>query len=296
MLLQQCDCVSPLIHFPFLFFFFFFTPVFLRTNYHAIVSRLYEPAIYMRAPTTPPQTMNTLDAVDAAERTACLWSCLQALRDFFEAQTDIPADVLGRLPFTASTHLTFAIVTSMRLLFLLDDPEWDVVRARRSLDFVAVTLRLEEQFQAADELEHNPADTHGLGRKKRYLSEDSRAVLAMFRDKMRWIRLWYSSKLPMEQRGMADAAATSTAPSTATGAATGAATPLSAGAGSDAAGLPSLLPMPPFLPPRPQSGQQPGSFMDVDGTGAVSSSDEYDVMFWQSIFTVDGPWDPMQFS
>ncbi|EFX05985.1 fungal transcriptional regulatory protein [Grosmannia clavigera kw1407] len=248
---------------------------FLRTNYHAIVSRLYEPAIYMRASGRTPA--NTIDPADAAERTACLWNCLQALRDFFEAQASIPIDILGRLPFSAATHLAFAVATSMRLLFLLDDPDWDVVRARRSLDFVAITLRLEEHFQAAEDFEDAPANTQGLGRKKRYLSDDNRAVLAIFRDKMRWIRLWYASRLPMEQRGMTDAAATSTA--------TGTATPMSAAGTSDVAGVPSLLPMPSFLPPRPHTGQQQGSFMDVDGLGAVSSSDEYDLMFWQSIFT-----------
>lgn len=150
--------------------------------YHGVLVRLYEPVAYMR----PPSSL--ADPADTSRRTEALWNCLQALNDFFRAHLAIPADRLGCLPFVAMAYLFFALVTASRLLFL-EDPNWDLGLARKSLDLVSIATRLGDHYQTAE--------LYILDRKKKF-TDDQRSMLAVYRDKIRWVRRWYLSKLPGE--------------------------------------------------------------------------------------------------
>jgi hypothetical protein len=98
--------------------------------------------------------------------------------------------MIGTLPFTMVAHMSICIVTMSRLL-VLEDPAWDLALARRSFDLAVVTQRLEERFQAADWAEVAQAAV----RKRKYMDND-RTMTATYRDKLRWIRNWYLTKLP----------------------------------------------------------------------------------------------------
>ena len=160
----------------------------LWTHYHGTICRLFEPAIYIRSTSAAAGC----EAGDPNARTSALWACLSSAREFFSAYMAIPPQNLVCMPFH-SAHISFAIVTASRLLFLGDeasppnnprDPDWVVSMARDHLNLDAVCARLAEFFDEADRL------ATGLGRRGRYV-DGERSVLGMFRDKVRWIRSWY---------------------------------------------------------------------------------------------------------
>lgn len=161
------------------------------THFHANVCRLYEPAIYIRSASS-----TSYDPSEATARTSALWQCLHAARDFFSAYLSIPPQHLICIPFQ-STHFSFCLVTLVRLLFLGDDhvtrgggndPEWNPTLARQSVDFETICLRVGDLCDEADKI------ASSLGRRARYVDPE-RSVLGMYRDKIRWIRNWYTGRI-----------------------------------------------------------------------------------------------------
>ncbi|CAK7206617.1 hypothetical protein SEUCBS139899_009417 [Sporothrix eucalyptigena] len=277
---------------------------FLWTHYHAILVRLYEPSIYLRLR----KSSSVTNLADTGLRTEALWNCLQATRDFFDAYSAVPPAVLGVLPLLGTAHLSFSIVTLTRLLSL-DAPEWHIGQARRSFDFVALALRLEQQFAAADDHEQTLTD-----RKKRYANMDNRTILTTHRDKMRWIRIWYTTKMPPDPHQLVrpyqtQAGRASLAPATASTTSVGSMTTLNTPVSSTSSALlPQQQPLPfPFQtaePPAPATAQQQ-SMMDVDTEtsndrqvvlpdGLTVPLDEFDSTFWKAIFDLDSSttWEP----
>ncbi|KAB5555075.1 hypothetical protein GE09DRAFT_1173873 [Coniochaeta sp. 2T2.1] len=156
--------------------------------YTGALVRLYEPVTYTRS------SLSSNGVTDGARRTQALWCCLDACRMFFDAFTSIPAADMGYLPFSGIFHLSFSFVTVSRLLFL-NDSDWDLQMARKHVDLCAVVERLGGVYREADQ--HAAAQEW---RKKRKYVDEGRSALAMSRDKMRWIRSWYLSKLvPVEE-------------------------------------------------------------------------------------------------
>ncbi|KIH89816.1 fungal transcriptional regulatory protein [Sporothrix brasiliensis 5110] len=298
---------------------------FLWTHYHATLVRLYEPAIFLRLRTA---SSSAIDLADTGLRTEALWNCLQATRDFFDAYTAIPPDVLGVLPLLGTVHLSFGIVTLTRLLSL-DAPEWHIGQARLSLDFVALALRLERLFQAADEFEATPPGTAAppsIPRKRRYAYYDSRTILATHRDKMRWIRIWYTTKMPPDPHQVPPpwtAASHRAAPHKMPWSAESAAAVASAPPAAVASPLPYPFSGPENQGQVPQTMQSAQSqattnVMDVDTDNAAASHgsrnsnsntpnerlvvspgamniplEEFDSNFWKAIFDLDNTWEPM---
>ncbi len=130
--------------------------------------RIYEPAIYMRQlPDGVPD--------GTAQRTECLWNCLEACEDLVAAYLASPVEKVGMVPITATACMSFAVVTASRLAFL-EDPGWDASLARKRLDLATVVRRIEEYLQAADVYQA------ASGRKRRYF-DDSRSALAMYGDR-----------------------------------------------------------------------------------------------------------------
>lgn len=137
-------------------------------------------------------SLSANDPTEAGLRTEGLWNCLKSANDFFTSFLAIPVDKVGPLPFVVKARLSFAIVTCSRLLFL-DDSDWDIKLARKSLDFAGIATRLEELFHAAELFE-----TNHTGCRKRKLIDDDRSIVAKYGERLRWIRHWYNSMLPLE--------------------------------------------------------------------------------------------------
>ncbi|OIW28644.1 hypothetical protein CONLIGDRAFT_617558 [Coniochaeta ligniaria NRRL 30616] len=156
--------------------------------YSGAIMRLYEPVIYMRT------SLASNDVTDGARRTEGLWRCLEACRMFFNAYQAIPAAEVPYLPFSATCHLSFWIVTLSRLLFL-SDSDWDLQLARKHVDLCDIVERLSEHFCEADRCA--AADEW---RRKRKFIDEGRSTMMVRSDKLRWIRSWYTSKLvPVEE-------------------------------------------------------------------------------------------------
>lgn len=192
------------------------------------------------------------------------------------------------MPFYGA-HISFAIVTASRLLFLGDeaptpnsqrDPDWVVSMARDHFNLDAVCARLAEFFDEADRL------ATGLGRRGRYI-DGERSVLGMFRDKVRWIRSWYLGRTrpgtregypgpyPQDPRFRGEAAGDAAAKDAASGVGGGGAGTAESGGGNASA---------------QGSGGGAGQAMDVDYAipSQLPMPGELDETFWQAMFDLSG--------
>ncbi|KAB5513098.1 hypothetical protein GE09DRAFT_1267544, partial [Coniochaeta sp. 2T2.1] len=151
--------------------------------YTGALVRLYEPVKYTRS------SLFSNGVTDGARRTEALWCCLDACRMSFDSFTSIPAADMGYLPFSGISQLSFSFVTASGLLFL-NDTDWDLKMARNHVDLCAVVERLGEVYREADQY----AAAQEWRKKRKYVDK-GRSALAMSRDKMRWTRSWYLSKL-----------------------------------------------------------------------------------------------------
>jgi hypothetical protein len=133
-------------------------------------------------------SLGSNDEAESSRRTEALWHCLQSIKDFLAAYATIPLDSLCLMPLGATAHMSFAVVTASRILFL-DDSDWDVNTARQNFDFAAACKLLSDRFGEADRL------GQALGRRRKYV-DDQKSVLGMYRDKLYWIRQWYRTKIP----------------------------------------------------------------------------------------------------
>jgi len=154
----------------------------LDVCYRGMLTKVYEPAIY----TTPSVLAGSSES---AWRSEALWCCLEASKNCLVAYCDIPVDELPYLPCMAFSFFSYTVVTTTRLLFI-SDSDWDQAVARRTMDFVAVTRRLSDRFDEADQV----AARAEIRCKKNKCVEDGRSVMGLSRDKLRWINSWYLSK------------------------------------------------------------------------------------------------------
>ncbi|KAK3323778.1 hypothetical protein B0T19DRAFT_213497 [Cercophora scortea] len=164
-------------------------PMNIRTHwsfdmcYQGTLVRLYEPAMYMRASSL------SGDYDSGIRRSEALSCCLDAIKAVFESHAAIPLPELTYLPFPVYSHFTFSVVSATRLLFL-SDSDWNRQLACRSLDFPTVTQRLSDRCEKADDWSVGEE-----WRRKRRFVDDARSVMAMYRDKLRWIGSWSAAKM-----------------------------------------------------------------------------------------------------
>ncbi|CCC07001.1 unnamed protein product [Sordaria macrospora k-hell] len=149
--------------------------------FKGILARLYEPVIYM--------TSSSVSSVDGIRKSEAMWCCLDAVKASLDVYASYPVADLSYLPFNTYCHMTFALITAARLV-ILQDPDWNNKLAGESLDFAGITQRLSERCDQAD----NVAIAEEWRRKRKYVN-DTLSVMAMHRDKLRWIRSWYLSKI-----------------------------------------------------------------------------------------------------
>ncbi|KAK3688243.1 hypothetical protein B0T22DRAFT_148598 [Podospora appendiculata] len=154
-----------------------------KVCYQGTLVRLYEPAIYMRASSL------SGDYDSGARRSEALCCCLDAIKAFFESYAAIPLPELTYLPFPVYSHFTFSVVSATRLLFL-SDSDWNRQLACRSLDFPTIIQSLSDRCEKADDWSVGEE-----WRRKRKFVDDARSVMAMHRDKLRWIGSWSAAKL-----------------------------------------------------------------------------------------------------
>lgn len=149
--------------------------------FKGILARLYEPVIYM--------TSSSVSSVDGIRKSEAMWCCLDAVKASLDVYASYPVADLSYLPFNTYCHMTFALITAARLV-ILQDPDWNNKLAGESLDFAGITQRLSERCDQAD----NMAIAEEWRRKRKYVN-DTLSVMTMHRDKLRWIRSWYLSKI-----------------------------------------------------------------------------------------------------
>lgn len=172
---------------------------------HANSCRLFEPVLAYALTTGP-----CLDPSEGAAVTAALWQCLQSARGFFAAFLSIPPQNLICVPLL-SAHLSFCLVTTVRLLLLAAGGPgrkrrnknknglpggWDLALARQSVDFESICLRLTDLFDEADKV------AASLGRRARYNFEQQQqergginSIMGVYRDKVRWLHNWYTVRV-----------------------------------------------------------------------------------------------------
>ncbi|KAJ3461508.1 hypothetical protein MRS44_010061 [Fusarium solani] len=159
-------------------------------HYYTLLVRLYEPTILMRA-----APLNTSDGtlMEPLQHSEYMWKCLEAVADSFQEQLAIPAAQMSTLPVTVNCVLAFVTVTASRLILSENSPDWDTSLARRRLNFQDTLKGLSDQFEAADQ------EALRLDRRRRVM-EDGSSVFLKCSFKVRWIRQWYTTKIPQEEQ------------------------------------------------------------------------------------------------
>ncbi|KAK3951534.1 hypothetical protein QBC32DRAFT_160940 [Pseudoneurospora amorphoporcata] len=149
--------------------------------FNGILARLYEPVIYMAS--------LSISSLDGIRKSEAMWCCLDAVNATLKAYLGLPVADLNYLPFNTYCHMTFALITATRLV-ILQDLDWNNKLAGESLDFAGITQRLSDRCDQADKV----AVSEERRRKRKYVT-DTLSVMSMHRDKLRWIRSWYLSKI-----------------------------------------------------------------------------------------------------
>ncbi|RFU77345.1 hypothetical protein TARUN_4897 [Trichoderma arundinaceum] len=165
-----------------------------KAYYQVTLIRLAEPAIPVQSPTLV--EVGTLHP-EPLQRFETLWKCLLAAVDFFDIMFSIHPNELPGLPASMTGLMSFATVTSSRLLLLEPSIDWQPAMARKKLDFADVLKRLSDRFEDAD------AWAKEAGRRRRLL-DGGGAQFCRLSFKLRWIRQWYLSRMPQEQPSMAE--------------------------------------------------------------------------------------------
>ncbi|KAI5459741.1 hypothetical protein BGZ63DRAFT_388562 [Mariannaea sp. PMI_226] len=160
------------------------------SHYYILVMRLYEPVVWMKAPSI--SDSDTLSA-EPFERTEALWKLVQSISNYYNHQLSIPAVELSTFPVTAGGFGAFTVVTSARLLFLEGSPDWDPSIARRRLDLGDLLKRMSAHYEEAYHTAVN------MGRRVRIL-DDGTTMFLKFSYKTRWIRHWYMGKIPADEQ------------------------------------------------------------------------------------------------
>lgn len=151
-----------------------------KIAFNGNLARLYEPAIYIASSTS---------SLDSIRKSEAMWCCLEFVKETLHAYASTPVADLSYLPFNTYCHMTFALITATRLT-ILQDPDWNSKFAGESLDFATIMQRLSDVCDQAD----NIAIAQEWRRKRKYVT-DTLSVMSMHRDKLRWIRSWYLSKV-----------------------------------------------------------------------------------------------------
>ncbi|EFQ36722.1 uncharacterized protein GLRG_11871 [Colletotrichum graminicola M1.001] len=163
----------------------------LWAHYQALMVKLYEPCIGMRAARPSEATSLT----EPHSRTEALWCCLQAVENAAKALLDISVEKFAYLPFNSVADLAFTMTTSHRLLLERAASDWDVGLARQKLDMAELTRQLGDKLEEAD----NVALVVG---QKRRVFEDNSSRWSNYAYRARWLRQLYLSRMapPVEEQ------------------------------------------------------------------------------------------------
>ncbi|MCJ1433461.1 hypothetical protein MMC27_002823 [Xylographa pallens] len=147
--------------------------------YHNVGIRLHEIGLYM------PHLIT--DGGEIIHRAETLSSCLSSTISFFESYFRLPAALYSRLTFAPWLHMGYAVITACRLLFL-DVNDWDVLDARKLLDFADILKQVCERFEEAGniELANRHAPPYGDN------------AFLQYAKRLRWVKAWYDSKVAAE--------------------------------------------------------------------------------------------------
>lgn len=171
----------------------------LHFNY--LITRLHEPATHLRA-------IQEQGGGPSELRSLRLRNCLLSVVAYFDELLALPAESLLGQPLTFAEQATFVMVVATRLLLPeADATDWDVEKARQTLDFSNMAGKLAEFFE-----ETETARRRAVGEFVREMGvevEDEETEVGGYYTgigrNMRGIRDWFDAKLRNGKVGEAQA-------------------------------------------------------------------------------------------
>ncbi|KAI5927110.1 hypothetical protein F4810DRAFT_699329 [Camillea tinctor] len=160
----------------------------------SILSRLYLPATYMRAETEEA----------SSHQLQCMLSSLQIARSFFNTLFSLGPERLLRCPFIFLTDLALVIVATARLL-LVDIDGWDLVNARKTVDFVS-TLDKNLSLLAAtkrlrDERAAETTATYPSSFAQNTPEDEANDPWIQYIEKIMTVKTWYEHQIATGNEG-----------------------------------------------------------------------------------------------
>ncbi|KAG8677086.1 hypothetical protein FPOAC2_03203 [Fusarium poae] len=131
----------------------------------------------------------------------CLRNCLEAMQSFFELFLGLPVEMVLRCSILTVDQSLYVMLQASRLL-LIETPEWDVERARQTLDFSAVLDRMIARFEEAEELRKRDVRNF-VNNLLDDGSDDDVSSITKTAKEVQWLKHWFEAKI--QGRQMEDA-------------------------------------------------------------------------------------------
>ena len=152
----------------------------LRLHYHIVEIHLYEIGLS--------EAHSSSYGTHALGRLEIIYSCLTALKSFFEAYVAIPIHSYYNLPLSQWTQFAYSIIVLSKLTFLQED-FWDASFTQQTVDILEIldqaAVRLEQAEKTVTD-DGMPIEENGL--------------FSRWARKIRWVKAWYETKLPSGAR------------------------------------------------------------------------------------------------
>ncbi|KAI1084940.1 hypothetical protein F5B20DRAFT_520336 [Whalleya microplaca] len=174
------------------------------TSHSYVLVRLYLPATYL-SPST--------DEVTLQHQLKCMQYCLKAAKSFFTTVLSMNIEGIFLRTFASFAEILFVMIAASRLL-LLEVQGWDLVEARRTLDFPAILESLISAFKSAISLRNQraaeAAATFGIMPTPDNLGDEKDDRFYTYIKKLQGIKSWFETELsrgsrsPVESSQQAD--------------------------------------------------------------------------------------------
>ncbi|KAI1467996.1 uncharacterized protein F4812DRAFT_428400 [Daldinia caldariorum] len=165
--------------------------VFFWAMHNYVLVRLYLPASSL----SPPQ-----DEVAAHLQRQCMLYCLQAAQSFFATIVSIGTEGFLYRSFTSFAEILFVLVAASRLL-LVEIDGWDLIEARKMLDFPAAIESIMSAFKNVINFEAQRAAESAANFGVKFTPDTAEDLkgdrLYRYATKLEWIKHWFSTQLTL---------------------------------------------------------------------------------------------------
>lgn len=166
-------------------------------HYQYLLVRLYEPATYLKPsadePSNPP-----------SYRVQGLQNCLNAIKDYYNIIERLSGTFLRCMPVTQIAQVTLVLVISTRLLLIDGGPNYDILAARKLLNFEYTLDDLIVRLRAVEKDRLRVLEDFARNAGLPLVPEDDSGVTSKFLDtamKTGWIKNWYIGKIAEKSVG-----------------------------------------------------------------------------------------------